>query len=457
MKTLHILLFLTAVCSSITLAQDYSTRTMTIRLNGHDYVVPDLISKELNAHYLAERSSIETKIKQDMDNKDGVSRVDAFVPSVISSIKFSSGTSGKGKLEIYLNDIILNFTVGGDLGCRYDTDFDVKLTADVEAVPDALQYNLVISNISATGGGFHINKSETESPWLWWLDIVCGYVGVGVDIYGTVFLNNLKEKFAGVKQEIFQYDKMSDIGLTSSQIQEAINSFPLQFSITGGTNQDLVISLNFLRGTLANPSAFDGVTPATVSDKTFEHIGFNLSSGSLYNAFITYNPSKRPFTTAEEYGNLDQRNFIIQSMKNYLGRTVSFYFHWSDIAQDASGTTLLVNGSFDPATLTPGPGGPLEAKIAELYANGQWQKSTDILTSLHNNEFDVVATVGTGGILKDGAISKPMAPDRTLRGINGDYFYVDKNTYLYYLKIFAHAVVRKYKDQIGRASCRERV
>jgi len=317
----------------------------------------------------------------------------------------------------------------------------LKITADLEIVSEGNTFKLNVTNAIAQS----TTPQKTGcSPYLY-----CDYV------WSLIVWNWALTEFPNYTEEIddstYNLLNLSRIpaGLTSEQILEAINSFPMTFSLAGGVNDDLVINVNFLRGTLANSTAFESIFPATITDKTFEHLGFNLSRGSLYDAFGTYNPSNRPFTTTGEKGNPAQIDFIIQSMKNYLGRTVSYYFHWGDIAIGQDSSTLLVNGNFDPADLTPEPGGPLDSKIAELYANGKWQKSTDILTALHQNEFDVVATVGTPGVIKDGTNSGTMAPDRSIRGKSGEQYYVDKSTYLYYLKIFAHAVVRKYKDQIG--------
>ena len=430
-------------------SQPYSNRTIKLNFNdnGHEYLIHDFISEEINKYYLQERVNMETQIHDEIDSRDRVEDVSVDMPDNISAINFSADTYGNGKIEIRMNNIQVDFTY---ITCTYHTTFDIILTGNINKIPNTNKIQLSITNLNAQDDNFKVNGSEPISGWLWWLDWLCEYGVVGVYIvHNYDFAENFKQIVYNKTFDIYDLDRMPEESLNPSQIEEVVNSFPIQLTLSGDVNSDLVISLKFLRGTIDNPYVFDGISPAQVTDPTFEHLGFNLSRGSLYKAFESYNPINRPFTSSGESGNTAQRDFIIQNMKNYLGRTVSFYFHWSDIAIDQNGSTLLVNGNYDPANLTPEPGGPLDSEIAELYANGQWQKSTDILNSLHQNEFDVVATVGTGGILKEGIISGPMAPDRTLRGMNEGYFYVDKNTYLYYLKIFAHAIVRKYKDQIG--------
>lgn len=410
MKTAKILFPLLVLFWASALAEDYSTRNMVIRFNGlHDYQTHDFISEEINKYYLAERDNMRNQIRDDIDSKSRVSNVSVTMPNSISAIYFSSDASGNGKVEIRLNNISVNFDY---IGCTYRTKFDIKITGNIARALNTTKLKFSITNLVAKDENFKVNDAEPSSGWFFWLDPLCNAGAIGVYIvHDYIFANDFKRRIQDKEFTIDFIGRLPETMLTSTQIQEAINSFPISCGFSGGANQDLVINVNFLQGTRANPTAFVGITPAAVTDPTFEHLGFNLSRGSLYDAFSTYEPANRPFTSTGETGNLAQRNFIIQSMKNYLGRTVSFYFHWGDIAIDQNGTSLLVNGNFDPATLT---GSTLETKIAELYAQGTWQKSTDILASLHENEFDVVATVGTGGYMRNASGgADEMAPDRT--------------------------------------------
>jgi len=438
MKKVFLTIIVTFLMISNLVGVDFSNRDMIIRMNGHDHYVHDFISDTLARAYLAQKASISDTLRILLEEK-GVSNPTISVPNEITKITFMQHTtSGKGKFTVRIDSWDVDFPLGA---CDIDVDFDLLLTGITEIVSDSLSYNLKIGNFTIDVENFEVD-SEPKKWYQFWNYFTCPYVGAFVQIFGGfAFMNPLTGLIEDTEIELIVLDKLPGDVNDPDLVQEAIESFPLDFSFSyEGTDSNLVICFNFMQGTEANPTAFTGIQPDPVTHDSYDHIGFGCQ---FDNFMYAYQNSSWADPTIDNP--IECTNTLLSLMSNTSAQSIRLEVPWLKIQGNIP--VNRVNCGLDPDFLDSPAG---QDTIIAFMSRSTWQDFDSVLTLIIDNQIEPVLQVGHGHTAHAPRVGSNlyMAPNN-VPGQDGDKYYVDENTYLYYLKLFAHATVRKYQNQIA--------
>ncbi|MEX1138329.1 MAG: T9SS type A sorting domain-containing protein [Bacteroidota bacterium] len=180
-----------------------------------------------------------------------------------------------------------------------------------------------------------------------------------------------------------------------------------------------------MEGTASNPTAFIGIQPPAVTNPTLDHIGF----GNPYGQF---------------QGLAESETSVINKMRELGTHSIRFHVPWRDVVGP-----LTYNSSLNPNNLT-------ETEINNLANdNSKWASTDAIIDHALMNKMDVVLQLAQGHTYRHEHVipaiqGLTIAPDSSRTGSSVDsVFYVNENFYLYHLKLFANAAVRRYANKVG--------
>ena len=123
MKKLLFLVLLAIFVSSL-YGVDLSNRNMTLRINGHDHLMFDVLSYKIDQAYLRNKSSIEDTIETKFEIEAGIENCTAILPENITAVTFDeSSTSDTGVVKIKIENCHLEYSVGD---CDFDIDFNLR-------------------------------------------------------------------------------------------------------------------------------------------------------------------------------------------------------------------------------------------------------------------------------------------------------------------------------------------
>ena len=416
---------------------DLSNRNMTLRLNGHDHLVHDIISDTLQSTYTKWQGNIQSQIYNYLDNQSGISSISVKVPSEISKITFCQGTSGNGQMNIRIPDWSITFIYSA---CSFVAEFDIDITAKMKTDVDTC-YWLKIYDITNHG---KINM-EVEPrlwyqfwnyPWCWAFEEI-----VFPFIYEYQFADQFEDEMRDMRLEIFALEDLPGEGVDSLIVEEAIESFPIDFSFTHeGTDSNLVICMDFMKGTDTNPTAFTGIQPDPVTHDSYDHIGYGTGFDNFMYAY-----------QASSWGDPDVDDpvecatTLLNLMSNTSTQSIRIEVPWLYIQGNIP--TNRVNCGLNPDFLDT----PAGHDSIDAFMNlASWQDFDSVLSIVLDNGIEPILNIGHGHTRHAPRIGSGllMAPNYPTGQNDGTYF-VDENTYLYYLKLFAHATVRKYRNKIA--------
>jgi photosystem II stability/assembly factor-like uncharacterized protein len=422
----------------------YQNKKMTLSINGFPHQVHDNISDIINYMYVQNKGNFITKLQEKLSAKLEYATT-IMAPDVISGISYYGNGEDSVTVDIAINNIRATFNTPG---CSNTMDFDIGFRATYSVGNKDGLRSLIVSGISPS---FQITKLKSNNTawYRYWNYITCYYTDdllyfsawAAFFVSETIFSNELSTKAIPITVP-------SGIeGLTPDKVDEALASFPMKFTFGKLTDGSLNINIEMLSGTLADGDAYIGIPVTQPINNKLEYLGFNLSGKSIDSAFGTYTDSTivRPFPA----GSIDAIQYVLQTIQNNGGKSIVRSFDFYPIANN----TFLTTSNHDTSTLH---GEVLDTMINNLYSNGNWNRSDTIFNILDRKPFDLIAQLGGMCNIVDAAgKSGKMLPDNGPSHYYLDeendksYYYVSPETYLYYQKILAHAIVRRYRNSVG--------
>jgi len=436
MKKMFLTIIVAFLMISNLSAVDFSNREMIIRMNGHDHYVHDFISDTLSKAYTELAGDIRQSIIDELDDVSGISGISVGQPS-ISEITFHHLTTGTGEVKVKIPNWNVGFTYQG---CPYDCSFDVTLSAKIKAEIDTSSYYLVLYDIEP----YAVINIGWDLVWYEiWKKINCtaqGYIAFIVlsfmENFG--FLEPFEYAIDDYKHELFAISELPGSLTDPDIVQEMINSFPISFSFDyyNETDKNLLINMDFMEGTESNPSAFQGIEPDPVQVESFDHIGFATFNNFFENGFSNWNTLPPEIDTP-----IEKANFLIDKMEEMHTQSVKLEISWKDVMTGL--TSADVNCGLDPNYLDTPEG---DLIIDNFVENGEWGVMDEIINTTLERGIDVILQMGHQRVLVNGL---PMVPSSVPLNPPDNVYYVDEDTYLYYLKLFAKAAVRRYANDIA--------
>lgn len=221
-------------------------------------------------------------------------------------------------------------------------------------------------------------------------------------------------------------------------IEQALESFPMNMDMYTEKDDDqeivqLIIEINFLLGTTSNPSAFIGIEPSEIPGSQLKTGGFSFLYWVLQNSFLWHDWTESQRVDAA-FGIMDDVDINGYRLE----------LRWSDLQSLA-----YLGYELDPADITPD-------KIDSILTESEHWDTTAFLAIqeyLNNGitrELGPFMAVGVGHqdrMPVDGS-GLGIAPATEEWEAAEGYTGVSASEYLYNLKIYAHATVRKFADEI---------
>lgn len=435
---------------NVSMGTDFSNRQMKIVVNSHEHFVKDFISDTLNKAWEEERDSILSKIRDTLTIRYKVDKINRlYAPSTITKISFYSSTNKlTGKINIQLKGWEWDFDNGSN---NYNMKFDIIIGADFKKFIDYPYYKLKFYNVYAKVVNFKPNV-EVDLGWSeWvlnfftlflyqayeevyesWVELIIKFITeLGfMDSYITKYL---RERTTPIT--LFSVDKLPGTIRDPNAVEDALNSFPidLKFDKYGNSDSNLVIILDFMNGTESNPESFVGIQPDPVPDNTLDRIGFGCQYESFLYAFRGW--------SCDPGSELSRALKILDDMENLGIPTVRLEVPWREVVGNIPSDR--VNCGLNPEMVT-------DELIDSLVQNGNWEVFDQILDAAIERKMDLIFFIGYGSTSHTPLVEGlSMAPSKTpLPANSGGMYYVDEDTYLYYLKLFAHAAVRRYRNKV---------
>jgi hypothetical protein len=222
-------------------------------------------------------------------------------------------------------------------------------------------------------------------------------------------------------------------------VEQALESFPVEMDLYTAEDPNqgiaqLIVEINFLMGTIDNPTAFIGIEPAVIEESQLEAGGF----GFLYWVL------QRAFPWHEDWTESDRIDFALSTIEEKGLNDYRIELRWTDLQK------LAYRGELDPETISPDD---IEGFLSNT---GNWD--TTAFSSLENyliNGMDRDLTpfmaigVGHEDRMPFDDSGKRIAPATESYDPPDDFTGVSANEYLYNLKIYAHSTVRRFAEYIS--------
>jgi hypothetical protein len=355
----------------------------------------------------------------------------------------TSGSTGSAYIRIdgfQVNNIPVSL-------CEFDVSWDLRINCTLNIENDSLGvFFLHFTNIDYDPLNFIISGDcptcDCWEFWLWTVDLGCSNVAViSTAMANFHFSSPFATRIQEQKKELFSIAGITgaDETLPQELVDEIIESFPIEFTFNQTANHDLSISVDFMLGTPENPDAFVNVQPGSIEGNTLDYVGIGFQHDNFQEAFKWFGDT----------WTVDQRvNTLLDMMENLNLPTVRLEVPWDEIIGEIP-VSELANKSPDLIT-----NDNLDDLILELYSTADWDYFDTVIDNIVSRDHDLILMLGYGhynGVpLVEGGYR--MAPDNSHSGPglenNRDVYYVREDTYLYYLKLFSLATVRRYADYV---------
>ena len=416
-------------------------KKMRLKFNDRPTVeeVDDFLSDSLTAIYALYRDSIRTKIDSSL-RAFGL-YVDGVQIPPDAEIVFCQQTDSSGFLRMTSRGIDAKFHKGGDVvGCNFRMLCDVRITVYWKLDADSDAYNLKTYEAISEVVNVHINGKPRLFSYLFFSlpPLYCPLVANLGEELSFLFLG-IESKTLNIAQPLFSY--ASHAGNIDQQLfTEIKNSFPLRFSVSSPSPNNLTVELRFMEGRTPNSTEFVVHNPSMATEqKPLDHIGFALGPYGFQEVYsrIIYNWTNKPCQN-----DFDCQMLLLNKAAELATQTVKLEVPWRRIAGD-----LTYQANLNPDNLQ---GETLETEVNALLARTTWQEFDQAVDGALERRFDVVLQLLQGQISKLPTMQgKIIAPDTRPPGIEGDYHYVDPDAFLWHLKVFAHAAVRRYRNKVA--------
>ena len=417
----------------LTLLFQTKAQNMIITMNGHPHSCDDYISDTLQTIYTNEQKII-THFFDSALVANGTGQPSLKFPVNITSINLSLNNSGTGTFSMQLDGCEIKFLYNS---CSNLVDYSLLLSGQLQLITDSLQYKLKIYNVIDSA-----IISTSSKPRFWyqfWNYIACDVYKAAINSMAIyAFANDFNNMITNLEIPIM---KISDVprNASPSLIQEVMNSFPLSIKISKNGSGPLNLSMDFMQGTSPTDTSFNVITPPPTTNTTFNYLGFACPYYSFQNAFNGW--STMPLTNM-----LDKETLLLNTMSNNSVQSIRISIPWRDLSPCFNTSVSTYSG------LT---GAALDRAVNTLLArNDLWANSDSIINRAMRLGLDVVPQItqqeSDVATFNGMTVVPDASPQGTiLKASNNNYYMVSANTYLYNLKVFAHAVVRRYRNKIG--------
>ncbi|MCH8012020.1 MAG: T9SS type A sorting domain-containing protein [Candidatus Marinimicrobia bacterium] len=413
--------------------------TFAFRMNGHKHnMEEDFVDRAIQEGYDAAMDSIDFSAHVDSLEQNTSLIITGFTPPEDINVRYLVDTTGT-------NDFMWQISLDGwtilisGLGCDFTT---------------------VISNLGFISGGtsqfsygdFLIEASEPEvlEPVV---DVnasgapFCGALTDTIESSISILLNQVLDELVAAFDSLDfgsvfgMGDLISSFGIDNPElVQEALASFPMDMKLLTeyDPEQDvtqLIHEINFLTGTTEDSLAFVGIEPAVISGSQFELGGFSFLYHQLQRGFHWHTDWEESQRVSTAFGIMDSLGINGFRMETF----------WRKIQIKA-----YTGDGLDPASVTPDQIDSLLSDTEHWDVSGfdDVQNILDLSTELGFTPFMAIGVGHQDRMPPDdsGLRIAPASPD----WVPADGFVgVNAQTYLYNLKIYAFATVKRFADQIS--------
>lgn len=449
MKKFIVMIFLLISCYHV---HGESTKYPKIMLNVNEHVhpLPDSIFAIIDDMWNSKTDDMEGKL---LECEDLNSVLSLNLGDHINKFYFEYGGAD--------DEVIFNFVVKDNyvkfeqtikygfiplLRAWYKIVYDVKLFAKAK-----LEYENLRLSLKITDADFVLTKGRIESNFLPFLPLPPAHI-LGI-IRNTLASTGIElgllvdETFTLIDLAKGQkeYSYAGDPGDFGQELEALTNSLPidLEFVIKRFPAQDqLWINMNFLHGYTQDNSSFNDTyqsyTPGEVTS-SLEYAGFGYLDWGKFKQIKPYVSGLDTITRIDT---------LINRMNDMGLNQLRIEAMWSRIWPEVSSIDANLDTSLIDDQL-------INAYMDSITAWGGWTFMDTLVGLIHNRSSVISKPVVAVGVGHQGRPpkyqGKNIAPGSLVRGESAEYHYqpVPKNVYLYWLKLFTHCVVRRYKDKIA--------
>jgi len=412
--------------------------TFAFKLNGHKYNQnEDLMIRAIDEWFFVAMDSLDLPgLLDTLASANNLTITDVTVPEFVT-ITYDIDETGSYDFVTRILMDTLSITATG-LGCEFDVDIigagfvlrGVSTYSNGEFKIELGEPDTLKPDISVIGTGHILCPGLAET--------FKSAMGTEID---SLLISIASMYESGSFDELLTFlNPIQAMGLEDSVlIKQALQSFPMNMDLY--TEEDpvqeitqLIIEINFLLGTTDNPQAFVGIEPSAVADSKLETGGFSYLYWVLQKSF----PWHSDWTETQRV------NEALSITKEVGFKDYRIELRWSDIQKMA-----YRGDDLDPSDISMGD-------INGLFADAEHWDTTaflNIQTYLDNGftlGLQPFMAVGVGhedrmpldeSGLRIAPATEGWEPPEEYTGISAD-------EYLYNLKIYAHATIRKFADDI---------
>ncbi|MBC8184515.1 T9SS type A sorting domain-containing protein [candidate division KSB1 bacterium] len=417
-------------------AEDVSS--FAFKMNGHKHnMEQDFVDRAVQEWYDVAMDSFDlTSFIDSLAQEYGLTITDFYLPEDIR-LAYEVDSTGVNDFQGTVVLDSLNMIAYG-YGCRFDIDvLNMGLRFGGVAEFDSGQFQI------------DLNEPEIIEPVILVSDsggVLCptlaGILVAGLNDAAKQYLNELAVMFETlVSDELFVFlNPIASLGIDDPELlSAALQSFPLDMALYTeyDTNQgivQLVEEINFLLGTTENPTAFINIEPEQVAGSRLTSGGFSFIYWSLQRGFMWHTEWDESQRVNAAFGIMDELD-----INGYRIET-----RWKNVQKKA-----YLGADLDPADITPDQ---VESFLAdsEHWDTTGFANVQNILDNGFARELTPFMLLGMGlqdglPLTENGKIIAPATPDwEPADGFVG----VSGNEYLYNLKIYALATVRRFANQV---------
>ncbi|MFQ6607174.1 MAG: T9SS type A sorting domain-containing protein [Fidelibacterota bacterium] len=412
--------------------------TFAMRMNGHKHnMEEDFLDRAVQEWYDAFKDSLDLTTMMDSILLD-------------AGLEITDFSQPEDATVFYLEDAVGEF------------DFIIGLSLDnwvVVAEGGGCIFDIGISGIGAQIGGssqfgssgLDITMGEptpleptvtVNGSGALWCSGMESTVQAGIELVLDSFMDSIAVAMDSIGfDSLFVFgDLISSLGIDDEELlAEAFSSFPMDIAIVteNDPEQDvvqLIYDINFLTGTTADPQAFVGIEPDPVTGSHLEIGGFSYLYWQL----------QRGFHWHEDWDEVQRVDAAFNLMDSLSINGFRMETFWSRVQ-----TQAYMGENLNPADVTPEM---IEDFLADpVYWNDmEFSAIFDILDESVARGLTPFMAIGVGHQDRppktaEGLTIAPASPEWSLPE---NYVAVPPETYLYNLKIYAHATVRKYASYV---------
>jgi len=412
--------------------------TFAMRMNGHKHnMEEDYLERSIQEWYDIISDSLDLTAMMDSMVQEGGLSIIEFSQPEDATVIYAEDSSGVYEFVIGLS--LDNWVVVAEgAGCIFDIGIS-GIGATIGGTSEFGSTGLDVTLGEPTPLDPVVTVDGSGFPWCDGMEFI---VQEGVEGIIDSFLDSLTLALDGLGLDsMFVFgDLLGALGIDDEELlAAAFASFPMDLTIVTENDPEenvvqLIYDMDFLTGTSTDPQAFVGIEPDPVNGSQLEIGGFSYLYWQL----------QRGFHWHEDWDDTQRVNAAFDIMESLSINGFRMETFWGRVQSQA-----YVEDGLDPADVTP-------EMIDDFLADPEhWDDSEfaaifDILDNSLARGLTPFMAIGVG---------HEDRPPRTADGLRiapatagwelpDNFIAVTPETYLYNLKIYAHATVRKYADYV---------